>query len=428
MKLNPLTKAAIGLTAAGAAYVLVHKRKDLVSSDATKAAEIHGFVSPGYEVVREAFAENFARRHEIGAACCVYHKGEKVVDLWGGVRNKTTGEPWERDTKALVYSATKGLAAMTLAVAHSRGWLDYDARVCKYWPEFAQHGKERITVRQLLAHQAGLFALDEPVNKSLVGDLDHLANVLARQRPAWRPGTRQAYHAITLGFYESELLRRIDPQHRSLGQFFQDEIATPLRLDFYIRLPDSIPDSKLAPLIDPSSSEMLFGFPFRMTVDILNPRSNFRRALLGSELAHDAEHIYARNLEIPAGGGVGTARAIARAYSVFATGGKELGLRAETLQQLTAPAVAATHGFYDECIKDDVEFSLGFMKPNRGFPFGTPSAFGHPGAGGSLGFADPKAEIGYGYIPNRKGVTLGGDPRDVALRRALYSAMPVKRN
>jgi CubicO group peptidase (beta-lactamase class C family) len=347
-----------------------------------------------------------------------------VVDLWGGTRNKATGEPWEENTMALVYSATKGLAAMTLAVAHSRGWLDYDEFVCTYWPEFAQNGKEKITVRQLLAHQAALFALDEPLDKTLLGDLDRLAEVLARQKPAWEPGARQAYHAVTLGFYEGELLRRIDPLHRSLGRFFLDEIATPLGLEFYIRLPESIPDSRLAPLVDPSLFEMLFGFPFRMTPEVWNPRSNLRRALLGSELAHDEQRIYPRNLEIPAGGGVGTARALARAYGVFATGGKELGLRPETLQELTAPAVPATHGFYDECLKAEAEFSLGFMKPNRGFPFGSSAAFGGPGAGGSLGFADPETQIGYGYIPNRKSVVIGGDPRDVALRRALYSATP----
>ena len=428
MKVNTLTKAALGLTAAGAAYVLVQKRRHALYSEVSAGAEIHGFVHSGYEAVREAFADNFARRGEIGAACCVYHRGEKVVDLWGVIKNKATGESWERDTKALVYSATKGLAAMTLAVAHSRGWLSYDELVCKYWPEFAQNGKEKITVRQLLAHQAGLFALDESIDRDLIANLDRLAEVLARQKPTWEPGTRQAYHAITLGFYESELLRRIDPKHRSLGQFFQEEIATPLSLDFYIRLPESIPDSKLAPLVDPSRSEMLFGFPFWMTLAIFNPRSNFRRALLGSELAHDEQHIYPRNLEIPAGGGVGTARAIARAYSVFANGGKELGLREETLHELKAPAVPSTHGFYDQCIKGEAQFSLGFMKPSRGFPFGSPSSFGFPGAGGSFGFADPDAQIGYGYIPNHKGVTMGGDPRDVALRRALYSATPVARN
>lgn len=426
MKISPLAKAAIGLTAAGAAYVLVHKMRATSASEA-KAVEIHGFVSPGYEAVRDAFVENFYRRNELGAACCVYHEGEKVVDLWGGVRNKLTGEPWEEDTMALVYSATKGLAAMSLAVAHSRGWLDYDEKVCKYWPEFAQNGKEEITVRQLLAHQAGLFVLDVPIDRNLIADLDRLADVLARQKPAWEPGTRQAYHAVTIGFYEGELLRRVDPQHRTLGQFFQDEIATPLGLDFFIRLPESIPDSRLAPLVDPGLYEMLVGFPIQMAPSVWNPRSNIRRALLGSELAHDKEHIYPRNLEIPAGGGVGTARALARAYSVFATGGKELGLGPETLEQLMAPAVPAANGFYDECIKGEVQFSLGFMKSNPNFVFGSPSSFGGPGAGGSLGFADPETKIGYGYIPNRKSVVLGGDPRDVALRRALYSATPAAR-
>ncbi len=417
-----LTKAFIGLTAAGAAYALVRKQK--LDEETQKPTQIYGFVKSGYEAVREAFAENFAKRREIGAACAVYHKGEKVVDLWGGIRNIATGEPWEEDTMALVYSTTKGLAAMTLAVAHSRGWLDYDAPVSKYWKEFAQNGKEAITVRQLLGHQAGLFALDVPLDKNLVSDLDRLAEILARQKPAWKPGERQGYHAVTIGFYEGELLRLIDPQHRSLGQFFQDEIAAPLGLDFYIRLPESIPDSRLAPLVDPSFSEMLLGFPFALTFDVWNPHSNIRRALLGSELPHDAEQIYTRNLEIPAGGGVGTARAIAKAYSVFATGGRELELKPETLQELTAPAVPPTNGFYDECMKGEVQFSLGFIKSGLSWTFGSPGSFGAPGAGGSLGFADPEKQIGYGYIPNRKSVELTGDPRDAALRDALYSATP----
>src|ERR1051326_2372121 len=192
---------------------------------------VQGHVSRGFEAVREAFAENFVRRGELGGACSAFHRGEKVVDLWGGIRNKRTGEPWEQNTMVVVHSATKGLAAMTLAIAHSRGWLDYEERVCTYWPEFAQQGKERITVRQLLAHQAGLFALDEPVDRAIVADLDRLAVVLARQKPAWEPGIYQAYHALTLGFYTGELLRRIDPQRRSLGQFFQDEIAAQIGAD-----------------------------------------------------------------------------------------------------------------------------------------------------------------------------------------------------
>src|SRR6187431_628055 len=206
---------------------------------------VEGHVSRGFEAVREVFAENFIHRHELGGACCAYVHGEKVVDLWGGIRNKETGEPWERDTMVLVYSATKGLSAMTLALAHSRGWIDYEERVATYWPEFAQQGKEKVTVRQLLAHQAGLFAFDEPVDRNVVADPDRLAEVMARHKPAWEPGTRQAYHGLTLGFYEGELLRRVDPWHRTLGHFFQDEIAIPLGEDFHIGLPDHIPNARL---------------------------------------------------------------------------------------------------------------------------------------------------------------------------------------
>ena len=387
---------------------------------------IKGQVSRGFEAVREVFADNFVRRHELGAACCAYHRGEKVIDLWGGVRNRQTGAPWQKDTMVIVYSATKGLAAMTLAVAHSRGWLDYEERVCAYWPEFAQHGKERITVRQLLAHQAGLFAVDEPVDRTVVADLDRLAVVLARQKPAWEPGTRQAYHAMSLGFYEGELLRRVDPRHRSLGQFFQDEIASPLGLDVYIRLPEAIPDSRLATIARPGAIDMLVGFPLRFTLEAMNRRSNIYRALVinpGSAIAHDERRIYARDLEVPSGGAVGTARAIAHAYSVFATGGRELGLRRETLDLLAAPAVPPARGFHDECLKGEVQFSLGFMKPSPVWRFGSERSFGSPGAGGSMGFADPCAGVGYAYVTSQMGTCLTGDPRDVALRDALDSAV-----
>jgi CubicO group peptidase (beta-lactamase class C family) len=389
---------------------------------------INGHVSPGFEAVRDAFEQNFRRRHELGGACCVYHRGQKLVDLWGGVRNQATGEPWERDTMVVVHSATKGLSAMTLAIAHSRGWLDYEERVATYWPEFAPHGKDRITVRQLLAHQAGLFAFDEPVDRRTVANLDHLAEVMARQKPAWAPGTRQAYHGLTLGFYEGELMRRLDPGHRSLGQFFQDEIATPLGEDFYIRLPEAIPNARLATLPGPGLVKMLIGFrPMRLLVEGLNPRSNISRALAmnpGTSVYSDASRVYARDLEVPAGGGVGTARAMAHAYGAFATGGRELGLRQETLDLLAAPAIPPARGFYDECLKSEVQSSLGFMKPSANLPFGgSPRSFGAPGTGGALGFADPDAGVGYGYVTSRMGLDFSGDPRDVALRGALYAAL-----
>lgn len=386
---------------------------------------VAGHASPGFEAVRDAFVENFERRGELGAACAVYHRGEEVVDLWGGVRSRATGEPWEADTMALVHSTTKGMASLAMALAHSRGLIDHDERVSTYWPEFAQGGKARITVRQLFSHQAGLFALDERPTKALIADPDRLAEVLARQRPRWPPGTRQAYHAITLGFYQGELLRRVDPGRRTLGRFFQDEIATPLGLDFYIRLPEEIPDSRLAPLHRPRHMAAMFvTMPPRLVMAAMYPRSRFRRALLGSELPEQSDRVYARNQEVPSGGGVGTARAIARAYGVFASGGKELGLREETLGELMAPATAPARGFRDACLKVELRLSLGFEKPGPRHPFAHPVGFGHPGTGGSFGFADPHAQIGFGYVPNQMGTSLD-DPRQVALRRAAYRSIGV---
>jgi CubicO group peptidase (beta-lactamase class C family) len=372
--------------------------------------------------VRQAFVRNFERGKELGAACCVYYRGEKVVDLWGGIRNASTGEQWEEDTMVLVYSSTKGMAGLAMALAHSRGLYDYEERVSTYWPEFAQQGKEQITVRQLLSHQAGLFALDEPLDRSIVADPDRLSVLLARQKPAWAPGEYQAYHALTLGFYESELLRRVDPKHRTLGQFFQEEIADPLNLDFYIRLPEEIPDSRLARLQRDNPARALFTLPLPLVLSNLNPRSPSRRSMSGLELLEETDRVYPRNFEMPAGGGVGTARAVACAYGEFATGGKKLGLCAETLRKLRAPARQPARGFRDACLKIEVPFSLGFLKPNSWHPFGNPRSFGAPGMGGAFAFADPHARLGYAYVANRLGTYLV-DPRELALRTAVYQSI-----
>lgn len=326
----------------------------------------------------------------------------------------------------MVFSTSKGMSGLAVALAQSRGLLDYDEHVSRYWPEFAQQGKEKITVRQLLSHQAGLFAVNFRLTKEILSDFDRLATVLAQEKPAWEPGSRQAYHAVTLGFYESELIRRVDPQQRSVGQFFQDEIATPLGLDFYLRLPDNIPDSKLATLKMASPTTMMFSLPFALALSMMNPRSVFRRAFgpIGDmrQFIPDGKHPYPRNLEIPSGTGVGTARALALAYSTFATGGKELGIREETLEQLMAAAIPPSHGFHDECLKIDCMLSLGFLKPKGANLFGDPSSFGTPGSGGSFGFADPKNKIGYAYVLNRMGPGLH-DPRDVVLRTAMYKSI-----
>lgn len=395
---------------------------------AGKHVAISGHAAPGFEGVADAFAENFVSRNELGAACCMYVDGIKVVDLWGGVRNRKTGDPWERDTMVIVWSATKGMSGMAVALAASRGLLDYDERVATYWPEFAQQGKGSITVRQLLAYQAGLFALDTRVDRTVLADLDRLADILARQKPAWPPGERQAYSMTTLGFYEGELMRRVDPLHRSLGQFFQEEIASPLGLDFYIRLPDDIPNARLASIQDVTPLQAIRHVnkvPLPLMFAALNPRSALRRSDRNppTNVSLDRARVYARDLEVPAGGGVGTARALARAYGVFATGGHEVGLRQETLEALMAPARPPARGFFDESLKLEWHLSLGFVKPSgHGLAFGSPSAFGMPGWGGTLAYADPEVRAGYAYVTNRMGAS-GADPRELAIRTAFHRAL-----
>jgi len=317
------------------------------------------------------------------------------------------------------------MAGLAMALAHSRGLFEYDERVSTYWPEFAQQGKEAITVRQLLSHQAGLFALNERPDteprrgpRPARGSYSRGRNLPGSREPA-RPTT-----ASPSGSTRASCSAGLIPGIGVWGRFFQEEIADPLGLDFYIRLPEEIPNARLAPLERPRNMlAMFFTMPLPLVLAAMNPRSRFRRCLEGSELPEEErEHVYARNLEVPAGGGVGTARAMARAYGVFATGGGELGLHKETLRHLMAPAVPPVHGFRDGCIKVEVRFSLGFMKPDAENPFGHPTSFGAPGTGGSFGFADPHAGIGYAYIPNQMGVHLE-DPREAALRRAMYRSI-----
>ncbi len=384
---------------------------------------VQGHVAPGFEAVRDEFQRNFAERGEIGAAVAAYWRGEKIVDLWGGRRAPDSDAPWLEDTMVTVASTTKGLASMTLALASSRGWLDYDAPVARYWPEFAQNGKEAVTVRQLIGHEAGLVEVDEKLTIDRMRDLDDVARVLARQKPAWPPGTRHGYHAMTLGLYMQELIRRVDPAKRTLGQFFHDEIAVPLRLDFYIGLPREIPDDRIAKLKPMSRWRALLALPHTPPVligKILAPSSLLRRSMLFGDLDPNARAYL--EIELPAGNGVGTARAIARAYSAFAEGGAELGITPETMERLTAPP-PVTHG-KDAVIGIDTSFSLGFLRPTPDYMFAsTLRAFGTPGAGGSFGFADPDARLGYAYVMNKLDFYLVDDPREKALRDAVYAAL-----
>ena len=390
----------------------------------TGRPSIAGFVARGFEEVRAEFDRNFAERGEIGAAVAAYWRGEKVVDLWGGRRTPDGDAPWNEDTMVVVMSTTKGLAAMTLAVANARGWLDYDAPVARYWPEFAQNGKAGITVRQLLAHEAGLVLLDEPLTIEKLHDLDYVARLLARQRPAWTPGTRHGYHAMTIGLYMQEIIRHVDPAHRTLGQFFREEIAKPLAIEFYIGLPREIADARLAkvkPLSRLRAIVALPTAPLALIKKVLQPRSLLRQSLA---IPADVDFNERRCLEIelPAGNGVGTARAIARAYSAFAEGGSELGITPESLAAITAPVYSARPK--DDVLGVPAYFSLGFGRPGPDGGFGSSErAFGFPGAGGSFAFADPDSRLGYAYVMNKLDFWLIDDPREKALRDATYRAI-----
>jgi CubicO group peptidase (beta-lactamase class C family) len=251
---------------------------------------------------------------------------------------------------------------------------------------------------------------------------------MERQPPAWPPGERQAYHAITLGFYENELVRRLDPAHRTVGQVLAQDIAGPLGVgeEVYLGTPSSVPDERLAALVPPSVWARVMHMPLRLTIDAMRRHSVLYRSLVanpGTGFYVDPEHVIVRELEVPSGGAVATARALATIYGAFAAPGGPLGLRPETLAALAAPPTPARRGWHDECLHGSARFSLGFMKPGAEFAFGSDAAFGAPGAGGSMGFADPERRLGYGYVTDRMGTRLQGDPRDLALREALGTVL-----
>lgn len=388
---------------------------------------IGGDVDEGYGKVADAFRRNLSSGQEIGAAVAVYRDGRKVVDLWGGYRDGNTRAPWQQDTLVNVFSTTKGIASLAVAVAASRGYLCYDAKVTDYWPEFAQAGKEEVTVRQLLAHQAGLPVVKPPLTLQELADPPKMSAKLAAQVPAWTPGTRHGYHGITLGWYEGELIRRTDPAGRTLGRFFADEIAGPLGLDLYIGLPDSVDRGRVAFLDAWSFPRLLLHLntmPRRFVLALFNP---FDLAAASLTVAKGVQGLGLFNrdelrvVEMPAVNGTGTARSIAKLYGSAATGSPQLGLTPATLQALHKPALPPTKGLRDKVLHVDTTFSLGFNKPIPMCVFGSSeNAFGTPGAGGSFGFADPDTGIGYGYVMNKLGFHLMSDPRELALRNALF--------
>ena len=261
-----------------------------------------------------------------------------------------------------------------------------------------------------------------------LADLDIMAEALADQAPAWEPGTRHGYHAITLGWYEGELIRRVDPQRRTLGRYFAEEVAQPLGAEFYIGVPDSVDPDRIAHLHGLKPAELVLhmrAMPWRFVLGLMNPRSISARSFANPRILSEAANYnlpHVRRLELPAANGTGQARGIARAYGDAATGGKVLGLNQSTLDALTQPAAPPTGGLRDLVLRADSLFSLGYLKPFPGLRFGASgnTAFGTPGAGGSFGFADPETGVGFAYVMNRSGFHLFDDPREVALREALF--------
>jgi CubicO group peptidase (beta-lactamase class C family) len=389
---------------------------------------IGGDVDEGYGKVADAFRANFAAGREVGAAMAVYRNGVKVVDLWGGYANGITKAPWQHDTVVNMFSTTKGVAALAVALAVSRGLFGYDDKVVDHWPEFGQAGKADVTIRQLLGHQAGLCVLKPAPTVRDVADPARLSVMLAAQQPAWPPGTRHGYHTITLGWYESELIRRTDPTGRTLGRFFADEIAGPLGLDLYIGLPDSVARDRVAQLHHWSRAESLLHLnvlPGALVAASFNPVGLLARTgRLPDDVnpwGGDYNRDDVRAIEIPSANGIGTAGAIAQLYSAAATGDGALGLTQPVLDELTAFPTPPSRGVRDKVLHVDVVYSLGLSKPVPLCVFGSSDkAFGTPGFGGSFGFADPDTGVGFAYVMNRLGFHLCSDPRELAARQALF--------
>ncbi|MEU8894507.1 serine hydrolase domain-containing protein [Nocardia sp. NPDC048505] len=386
---------------------------------------IHGDVEAGFGPVADAFRRNFTAHGEIGAAVAVYDGDRPVVDLWAGHRDRRRTRPWERDTIVPVFSSTKGMAAFVVAAAVSRGLLDYEQPVAAYWPEFGAQGKDAITVRQLVDHQGGLSGLDRVVKLDQVADLDGLAAILAAQRPAWKPGTAHGYHAITLGLYQGELIRRVDPERRSLGQIFAEDIAKPLGLDFFIGLPAAESMDRVAQLAATEGLDILRyerDLPLRIGAEIAAKRGYAYAALTNPRCGAPARAARREFLEVelPASNGVGTARALARVYGAAAGKTGALPIDDAVLERLSAADTADDVPAYDLVLHTKSRYHLGFRKSRGTFRFGTDKrAYGTTGLGGSFGFADPATGLGFGYTMNRLGMAVLDDVRSRNLREAL---------
>ncbi|MFG2431563.1 serine hydrolase domain-containing protein [Streptomyces sp. NPDC048590] len=385
--------------------------------------DVRGTVAPGFEAVRDAFVRNFEQRGERGAAVALYHHGRKVVDLWAGTRDVDGSEPWAVDTVQIVRSAGKGIAAAVPLLLHQRGQVDLDAPVSTYWPEFKANGKERVLVRDILAHRAGLAALDQPLTPEQATDQVSGPEAVAAQRPQWEPGTDHGYHAQTYSWLVGELVRRATG--RTIGRWVAEEIARPLGLDFWFGLPEDEAHriGRIGPVEPPpvEGGGALRTRPKRSVVEAYaDPASLTRRAFGAIDPLPEENDPAYRAAELPASNGVATARGLARCYAAMI--GEVDGQRLFAPATLTLARTEESAG-PDRVLVVSTRFGLGFMLHGPAAPLLGPGSFGHPGRGGSLGFADPESGIALGYVTNglQKGVT--ADPRAQALVRAVRSAL-----
>ncbi|MGZ5913148.1 MAG: serine hydrolase domain-containing protein [Reyranella sp.] len=395
----------------------------------------NGLCKPGFERVAEAFKKNFDSNGEIGASVCLTVGGETVLDLWGGIANPKTGTAWTKDTVSIVFSCTKGATALCAHVLASRGKLDLDAPVVELWPEFGQHGKEHVTTRMMLDHSSAVPALRAPVKDSGPFEWDYMTTRLADEVPFWPPGTRNGYHGFTFGWTVGEMVRRASG--RSLGTFFREEVAKPLGLDFWIGLPEEI-ESRVAPITPYvyKAADAVTPFMRDLGTDKQSIASLFFFNV-GGWRTKGANARESHAAEIGAANGVTNARGLAGMYAPLANGGGNL-VDGKTLARMGEVSMA-THD--DATLRIPTRFALGFMKSmdNRQRSLGArlfgedvdsvilgSAAFGHVGAGGSLGFADPAAGLSFGYTMNRMGPGLLMNERGQALVDAAYLSLGYK--
>lgn len=383
---------------------------------------IHGQCDPRFERVREVFAANFDAGEENGAALAVRIAGRTVVDLWGGFADEARKQPWQRETIVNVYSTTKGLTAICAHRLVDQRRLDLDAPVARYWPEFAAAGKTDLPVRYLLSHRAGMAAIREPLPLAAMFDWDAVTRALARQEPWWKPGEKHGYHALTFGWLVGEVVRRISG--KSLGQFFREEVAGPLGADAHIGL-DPAFFSRVAEMGEwpPADPDAPFDL---MTIVEEEPESVSAKAFanpanaLAPGVVNSTEW---RSSEIPAGNGHASARALARIYGALAAGGEADGYAVLSRDSLARCHEEQSRG-PDEVLRIETRFGPGFMLSLPESSLGpNPRSFGHPGAGGSLGYADLDAQVGFGYVMNKMGPNLILDPRVRRLIDGLYESL-----